>query len=317
MLGTTTRKGAISTINMRRIFYMRNRDQEKEDNNSNSSEETKGYISISSQSYDNKKREQPKREEKLKQMDNEMLPPHRYTHMLGDCMESSNSPSVPILEISSLNTWTDVIRTELDSHANMVVLGQHCRLEDPKTPAPGKPGSRYALVAAFSPEHKPMRVQVVDASIAYWCPVNETTYILHFNDVLYVPSMEHNLIPPFVLREAVFVVNDIPRIHCQSVSKDSHTIISEDGDLRIPLRLHGLFSYFPTFVPDEGHYHSGSSSEHYLMTPTGSDWNPNTVTYRDAEDYYLDDNGEIIPTRLSKAREYKENLLFFTKKLYR
>ena len=98
-------------------------------------------------------------------MDNEMLPHHRYTHMLGDYMEDSISPSVPFLEISSLNTWTDVIRTELDSHANMVVLGQHCRLEDPKTPAPGKPGSRYALVAAFSPEHKPMIIQVVDAGV--------------------------------------------------------------------------------------------------------------------------------------------------------
>ena len=26
------------------------------------------------------------------------------------------------------------------------------------------------------------------------------------------------------------------------------------------------------------------------MTPTGSDWNPNTTTYREAENYYLDEN---------------------------
>ena len=198
MLKTITRKGAISNINMRRLFYhMRSRNDDKEDD-STSSGETKGYISISSQSYDDGKSVQQSKEDKLEQMDNEMLPHHRYTHMLGDYMEESISPSVPFLEISSLNTWSNVIRTELDSHANMVVLGQHCRLEDPKTPAPGKPGSRYTLVSAFSPEHKPMRIQVVDASIAYWCRVNETTYILHFNDVLYVPSMEHNLIPPFV-----------------------------------------------------------------------------------------------------------------------
>ena len=41
-------------------------------------------------------------------------------------MEESIGPSVPFLEVSSLNTWDDTIRTELDSHANMIVLGRHC-----------------------------------------------------------------------------------------------------------------------------------------------------------------------------------------------
>ena len=153
---------------------MGSRTDEKGDD-SISSEETKEYISISSNSYDdgkpmplNQKDVKQSKEDRVKQMDDAMLPHHRYTHMLGDYMEESISPSVPFLEISSLNTWSDVIRTELDSHANMVVLGQHCRLEDPKAPAPGKPGSRYALVSAFSSDHKPMRIQVVGACIAYW-----------------------------------------------------------------------------------------------------------------------------------------------------
>ena len=121
--------------------------------------------------------------------------------------------------------------------------------------------------------------------------------------------MDHNLIPPFVLREAGFIVNDVPRIHCHDITKDSHSIIRNDGKLRIPLRLHGVFSYFPTFRPDDDHYHTGSSSEHYLMTPTGSDWNPNTTTYREAENYYLDENGEIMPTRINSAKDFKDNLL--------
>ena len=56
--------------------------------------------------------------------------------------------------------------------------------------------------------------------------------------------MKYNPIPPFIFREAGFLVNDVPRIQCQTATKDSHTIISEDGDLRIPFRLHGVFSYF-------------------------------------------------------------------------
>ena len=34
------------------------------------------------------------------------------------------------LEISSIHTNLFETRTELDSHANMVVLGKHCRLDD-------------------------------------------------------------------------------------------------------------------------------------------------------------------------------------------
>ena len=263
-------------------------------------------MSSPSHSYE---KDMKSREERVEEMDNEIIPYHRFNHMLGEEMVESISPSVPFLEVSSFNTWDDTIRTELDSHANMVVLGRHCRLENPDIPVPGSPGSRYAIVSAFSPDYKPMKIQIVDACIGYWCPTNETTYILHFNDVLYVPSMEHNLIPPFILREAGFIVNDTPRIHCQDVTKDSHTIISEDGDLRMPLRLHGVFSYFPSFKPDDDHYHSGSSNEHYLLTPTGNDWNPNTGDYKEAENYYIDENGDIIPTRMNDAKEYKDYLL--------
>ena len=111
-----------------------------------------------------------------------MIPHHSFNYMLGEDMEDSISPSVSFLKVSSLNTWDDTIRTELDSHATMIILGRHCRLENTDAPEPGSPGSRYAIVSAFSPE-------IVDACIGYWCPINETTYILHFNDVLYVPSM--------------------------------------------------------------------------------------------------------------------------------
>ena len=104
-------------------------------------------------------------------------------------------------------------------------------------------------------------------------------------------------------------MNDTPRIHCQDVTKDSHTIMSEDGDLRMPLQLHGVFSYFPSFKPDDDHYHSGSSNEHYLLTPTGNDSNPNTGDYKEAENYYIDENGEIFPTRMRDAKEYKDYLL--------
>ena len=67
--------------------------------------------------------------------------------------------------------------------------------------------------------------------------------------MLYITLMENNLIPPFIMHEAGILVNDVVRIHCgENVSLDSHSIIvtEEDIELRIPLRLDGIFSYFPT-----------------------------------------------------------------------
>ena len=42
------------------------------------------------------------------------------------------------------------------------------------------------------------------------------TYILTVRNALHVPSMEHNLIPPFIMREAGLVINDVPRIHTRT-----------------------------------------------------------------------------------------------------
>ena len=44
------------------------------------------------------------------------------------------------------------------------------------------------------------KVFIVDAVLAYDCPYNGKTYILLMRNVLYIESMKHNLIPPFILR---------------------------------------------------------------------------------------------------------------------
>ena len=104
-------------------------------------------MSSPSHSYE---KDMKSREERVKEMDNEIIPYHRFNHMLGEEMVESISPSVPFLEVSSFNTWDDTIRTELDSHANMVVLGRHCRLENPDIPVPGSPGSRCHCISIQS-----------------------------------------------------------------------------------------------------------------------------------------------------------------------
>ena len=64
--------------------------------------------------------------------------------------------------------------------------------------------------------------------------------------------MMNKLIPPFVMREAGLKVDDVPKIHIerQNLTNESHFIFSTaDGnvtELRIPMQLDGIFSYFPT-----------------------------------------------------------------------
>ena len=101
--------------------------------------------------------------------------------------------------------------TKLDSHANMVVIGKQAFVFSHS--------GQYANVRAFTDEVKGInKVPIVDAVIAYECPQYGQTYRLVVRNALCVPSMEYNLIPPFILREAVLVLRDTPKIHCNVLS---------------------------------------------------------------------------------------------------
>ena len=85
--------------------------------------------------------------------------------------------------------------TELDSYANMVVIGAQGTIIQ-KT-------GRYADVNAFSSDVGTLsRVPIVDAGVAYDCPFSGQTILMVARNDLYVESMYHNLVPPFIMREA-------------------------------------------------------------------------------------------------------------------
>ena len=58
--------------------------------------------------------------------------------------------------------------------------------------------------------------------------------------------MTHNLLPPFMLREAGIHINEVPNIHVTSPTEDHHTITFQQTNFRFPFAFHGTFSYFPT-----------------------------------------------------------------------
>ena len=135
------------------------------------------------------------------------------------------------------NNGTPSPTTELHSHANMAVLGEQA--------AAISKSNTFAEVRAFADDcNKLSEVPIVHAAIAYDCPKSLKTFILVVRNALHVPSMGHNLIPPFIMREAGHKVNDVPRIHCgQGLTDESHNIVmAGDVNLKIPLRLRGIFS---------------------------------------------------------------------------
>ena len=134
-------------------------------------------------------------------------------------------------------------RSELDSHANMIVLGKHCFVFD-------NIHGQTCEVQPFDPSLGTVKeVPIVDAAVAYDCPYTHKTYLLMFRNALHVPSMDNNLIPPFIMHEAGLIVNDVPKIHADDPEIKDHSIAFPDTDLRIPLQLWGIFSFFHSRIP--------------------------------------------------------------------
>ena len=83
--------------------------------------------------------------------------------------------------------------TELDSHANMIVIGKQC-LEVNNT-------GKTAHVDSFSKDVGSISsVRIVDAICAYDDPLSGNTYLLVMRNGLSTPGNENNLIPPFIMR---------------------------------------------------------------------------------------------------------------------
>ena len=75
-------------------------------------------------------------------------------------------------------------------------------------------------------------VKGLQTVITYDCPSSGETYLLVVQNALCVPTMEINLIPIFILREAGLTLNDVPKIHCDEPSVEDHSLYDEESGLR-------------------------------------------------------------------------------------
>ena len=97
--------------------------------------------------------------------------------------------------------------------------------------------------------------------------------------------MDHNLVPPFIFREAGLIVHDTPEIHVKNPSVEDHTIFFPKYDVQIPLSLNGIFSCFPSSKTSI--YDMDICDDIFLMNPEGT-WNHHT------DDYSQNEEGNMI-----------------------
>ena len=160
-------------------------------------------------------------------------------------------------------------RTKLDSHANMPMLGRHSFILNDT--------GQTVEVNPFTPQYKAMTAKLVDGALLYDCPYSYSgkSYVLVVQNAIHVPSMDNNLIPLFMMREAWIMVNEKARIHMDNPKDLDHSIMFNSTGFWIPLYLWGIFSYFSSQRPTKEDLLAGHDI--YVLSP--SKWDPHSEVY--------------------------------------
>ena len=136
---------------------------------------------------------------------------------------------------ASLGAYSGQGATKLDSHANMVVAGFDCTVI--------ATSGRYAMATPFCSNLPTMdMVGIGDFAIAYNDPISLQTYLLVMRNVLLIPTMDHNLVTPFLLRMAGLQVDETPMHQLALPTVNNHSIYDSETEMHIHLKLKGIFS---------------------------------------------------------------------------
>ena len=179
----------------------------------------------------------------------------------------------------------------------MIVVGKHCIIFDT--------AGKTCTVNAFSPSAGTVEeVPIVDAAMAYDCPIQGKTYILLMRNVLSIPELAHNLIPPFILREGGVIVNECPKSQSVDPSKEDHSLFFSESGLRIHLDLKGTFSSFKTRKPTDDEL---EHCDKIFITPDSSIWDPYSSHFADNEEAMIDSDFELVEHPNRKAYLLQDN----------
>ena len=166
---------------------------------------------------------------------------------------------------------------DLDSHADMAVLGSNCYVF-------GDTGQTVD-VYSYDPKMGSTKRAVMSGCFAYDDPESGEVKLLIVHQGLHVPHLSYSLIPPFQMRENDVIVNDRPKFQTKDPTEDDHAIIIERDDLskyRIPLSLRGVTSTIDVRKPSESEV-ADDSLERFELTYETPEWEPGTERFKELE----------------------------------
>ena len=186
--------------------------------------------------------------------------------------------------------------SELDSHADTCVVGNNALVfQDFGRPVDVIGYDKELGVAE--------NCRTVGAAVAYDDPGTGQTIILVINQATYMPQLETNLLNPMQLRMSGVKVSEEAKFLAESPSEETHALVVPDEtgteSYLIPLALHGVISYFPTYKPTKEQF---ESLPRFYLTQEQPEWNPSDTSFAEQEKSMTNSSGEMLETGDSQDR---------------
>jgi hypothetical protein len=159
-------------------------------------------------------------------------------------------------------------------------------------------------VTGWDPEGETKSLRIVSAALGYAIPEMGNTVLLIVHQIIFSPTLNHNLLSTIQMRLHDMVLNETPMFQCLKSTNLSH-YISMRGDnvdefLVITLDLHGVMSCFSTFKPSHEEF---ETCERYELTYDTPEYNPSSKTFHEQEDGMTDSWGNLkIPGEFHHKR---------------
>ena len=162
-------------------------------------------------------------------------------------------------------------KVELDSHADSPVVGENAYILE-------HTGKKVLVLGFTNVLGKLLLVDMVHAAVACDCDTSGKTYLVILHSPLLVPSLQSCLSNLFIMRLAGVQVDECPKFLAMVPSRAHHSLYFLDLEIRIPLALDGIVSYFPCHKPRG----EGVSNSRIILhlTPQTDHWNPHDDTYQ-------------------------------------
>ena len=183
------------------------------------------------------------------------------------------------------------IQTELDSHADTCVVGSETALIT-------QDFGRQVKVTGFDGT-KSANAKTVTGVLGYVDPGTGDRFMLVVHQAILVPHMTANLLGLMQLRDNGILVNDEPKHMALNPTDDHHCIIipgSQDRDqLRIPLWIKEVTSYFPTWKPTMEEFEGTPLDRIIELTNETVDWDPQQETrFEEQEEAMVGPEGLLL-----------------------